>query len=133
MLFREFSKYFVVGGLAFSVDFLLFISLVEVVGIHYLVANIFGFAAGLVVNYVLCIRWVFHVRTYVNVKLEFLVFALVGLFGLLLGEVVLFVLVESFYLAPAPAKLLMTAVVFMTNFLFRKLLLFSALSPDADA
>ena len=59
ILLIQFIRYFFAGGLAFVVDFALFALCLRVFGLHYLWANFIGLIAGLVINYVISILWVF--------------------------------------------------------------------------
>ena len=87
-------------------------------------AGAFAYAAGLVLVYVLSVRWVFAHRAVRDARSEFLVFAALGLGGLLLNSATLF-FATGFGLALPFAKGLSAAIGFVTNFVSRKLLLFS--------
>jgi len=120
----EFAKYFIAGTLAFLSDFLLYLALTKVAGVHYLFANVAGFCVGLTVSYLFCVRWVFAHRTYGVARIELPVFFGVSLAMLLVGEVILLGLVEYVALGTATAKIVMTGMIFVGNFALKKLLLF---------
>jgi len=122
----EFGRYLVAGGSAFLVDLGLFTLLVEVVGLNYLVANIIGCGAGFITAYTLSIRWVFRYRRYSDLRPEFVIFVLIGLVGIGLNELTMYLVVAGFGFAYVLAKVLATGVTFMFNFVLRKLLLFSS-------
>jgi len=126
---REFARYFVAGSLAFLSDFSVFLLLTYSFNVHYLVANIAGFCLGLTVSYLLCIRWVFKQRTYGTPKVELPVFLAISLVMLLVGELILLALVESISLPSAMAKIVMTGMIFIGNFLLKKFLLFYRRGP----
>src|SRR5689334_13711276 len=94
-------------------------------GWHYLVAAPAGFALGLVAAYVLSIRWVFAVRRVKDARLEFGIFAAVGLVGMAVNEAVLYGAVGHGGFSPELAKVASAAVVFAMNFVLRKVLLFT--------
>lgn len=121
---REFSRYFVAGGLAFGCDFLVLATLTELAGVNYLISNVFGFCVGLIISYLLCIRWVFTIRRLQVPTHEFGVFALLALVGLGLNEVTMWLVVESVGLHYTLAKIAATGVVFLVNFGMKKLILF---------
>jgi putative flippase GtrA len=121
---REFGRYLLTGSAAFASDFLLLVGLTEGAGLNYLVANLFAFAAGFLVNYLLCVRWVFERRRFAVTSQEFAVFVAVALPGLALNEAVLWLAVALAGLHYAAAKVLATGLVFVVNFLLRKFLLF---------
>ncbi len=93
-------------------------------GTHYLVAATVGFSAGMLVAYVLSVRFVFADRCGAARGPEALGFVLVGIAGLALTELLLYVLVARLGLAVAVAKLCTTGVVFLFNFLGRRSLVF---------
>lgn len=117
-------RYFFVGGLAFVVDYGVFSLLRIWLGVHYLWANIWGFVFGLLVNYLLSLVWVFSQRDVKDSRVEFVLFAVVGLLGLGLNELVIWACTEAGGLHPQISKLISTAAVFFSNFFGRKLLLF---------
>lgn len=120
----EFSRYFVAGSLAFGSDFLVLVALTEQGGVNYLVSNLFGFCCGLLVSYLLCIRWVFARRRLAVPAQEFAVFALLALVGLVLNEGVLWASVELAGQHYVLAKVVATGAVFVVNFLMKKIVLF---------
>ena len=58
-LIGQFVRYLVTGGFAFVVDFLLYAFCLYELNWHYLVANLAGLVAGLIINYVMSVAWVF--------------------------------------------------------------------------
>lgn len=120
----EFLRYFIVGGIAFVADFSLLYIFATFTEMHYLIANALAFCAGLIINYILSITWVFSKRKLECRKKEFTIFLLVGLVGLLLNELILWLLMEYAMLYLMYSKLIATAVVFFWNFIARKILLF---------
>lgn len=118
------ARYGVVGLVAFLVDFGLLVLLTEVAGMHYLLAAVWGFLGGLITNYVLSIRWVFSNRVLGDKRAEFTVFALVGVVGLLITELVLWTGTEVLLLDYRISKILAVIIVLAWNFGLRKALLF---------
>lgn len=118
-------RYFFVGGTAFAVDFGLLWVLTEWGGLHYLLSAAFSFAAGLTVNYILSMLWVFKVHTLRNRIAEFTAFALIGLAGLCLNEAIIWCVTELLNLHYLASKIISTAMVFFWNFMARKYLLFN--------
>jgi putative flippase GtrA len=87
-------------------------------------AGAFSYGAGLVFIYLLSIRWVFAQRAVGDRKSEFLAFAVLGIVGLLLNSLTLYV-ATGFGLALPFAKALSAGIGFVANFVSRKVLLFS--------
>ena len=123
-LFGQFARYLVVGALAFVLDFSTLYALTRFAGLHYLASAAFGFALGLLANYCLCRLWVFDRRTLSNTRVEFAIFALIGLAGLGLNEAVIWFFTEALRFHYLVAKLFSVAVVLLWNFGVRKAVLF---------
>ena len=120
----EFSRYLLAGSLTFLADFLILILLTEFAGFNYLWSNLVGVFVGIVVSYLLCIKWVFLNRRYNQVVLEFPLFIMTCLVGVLLNELMLWLLVEFGEVYYLTAKIIVTVVIFVFNFLLKKTLLF---------
>ena len=123
-LYAQFLRYVVVGGIAFAVDFTVLILLTELAGIHYLVSAGMAFCGGLLLNYALCIKWVFRSRTLQDTRAEFIVFSLVGVAGLGLTELILYAGTGRLGFDYRLSKIVAVATVLIWNFSARKLLLF---------
>jgi len=121
----ELMKYTIVGGMAFGIDFFILYMLTRYLNVHYLISAAIGFSIGLIFNYVLSILWVFSKRSVLNKTKEFLIFALIGVAGLCLNEIFLFIFTESFGYHYMVSKLFTTALVYIWNFTVRRYFLFS--------
>jgi putative flippase GtrA len=119
---REFLRYAVVGAVAFAADWAV-LRLGLALGMHYLAATAAGFAAGLAVNYGLCVAWAWR-GTRATTLRDFAVFSLIGVGGLLLTEGLMRLAVETAGLAAPLAKLPITALVLLWNFGLRRFLVF---------
>lgn len=91
-------------------------------------AGALAYGAGLVLVYVLSIRWVFSKRAVRDARGEFLLFAVLGLIGLVLNSLMLFVATGLGLTLPL-AKALSAGIGFVANFVSRKVLLFSVAKP----
>ena len=123
---REVALYSAASGLALAVDIGLLFVLVEFAGWHYLVAATVGFLAGTAVVYSVSISAIFRHRRVQDRRIEFGVFAAIGILGLLVNLAVLKIAVGGLgahYLAGKMASILFT---FSLNFGLRRTLLFSA-------
>ncbi len=117
-------RYLFVGGLAFVLDFGALYVLTSRAGLHYLTSAAIAFLLGLIANYLLSRAWVFPRRKMRNTGIEFAVFAGIGLIGLGLNELGMWLLSGIAGLHYLIAKMCTTAVVFFWNFAARKLSLF---------
>lgn len=126
----QFLRYSLVGGMAFLVDFGSLYAFTEFGGLPYLVSAALAFVLGLCTNYVLSISWVFSSRKLGNRWLEFGVFALIGLVGLGLNELIIWQFTETIGLHYLVSKIVSAGVVLFWNFFARKYALFKR-SPEA--
>lgn len=117
-------RYFFVGGFAFVVDYGSLFILTEYCGVNYLTSAAIAFILGLLVNYLISILWVFGKRTVTNRWVEFLIFAVIGLIGLVLNEAIIYFGSEILGLHYMFSKLCSTAIVFFWNFFARKIILY---------
>jgi putative flippase GtrA len=128
----QFLRYLVVGGIAFLADFGTLALLTSGCGWHYLQAAAVAFGIGIAVTYVLSVTWVFKVRVVKSQHVEFLLFALIGLAGLGITQLMLWTLTDGLNLYYLHAKLITSAVVLGWNFAARKLLLFTSPRPTGS-
>jgi len=120
----QFLRYGVVGGIAFIVDFSSLVILTSTAHVHYLWSAAIAFVFGLTTNYTLSVVWVFGSRTIFNKYAEFGVFAWIGIVGLGLNELFMWLFTGKWGVHYTTGKLMSTLLVFLWNFVSRRLLLF---------
>lgn len=126
-LMGQFVRYLVTGGFAFVVDFLLYAFCLYELNWHYLVANLVGLVAGLVINYVMSVAWVFSECKRVledRKTVEFGVFAIVGIIGVGINELLMLLMVGMLDANEMKSKIVAAILVLMWNFGVRKMVLF---------
>lgn len=121
-------RYTWVGGFAFIIDYGVLYFITEYLYVNYLISAAFGFFLGLVTNYLLSTFWVFNNSRLKNRLAEFIVFAVIGIVGLALNEVIIYFCCEFFGIHYMISKLISTILVFFWNFFSRKYILFTNLS-----
>jgi putative flippase GtrA len=121
----EFTRYFWAGSLTFLVDFVILLTLTEVVKVNYLWSNLVAVSVGIVISYLLCVNWVFLDRRYNRVVAELPIFILTCLVGIVANELLMWSFVELGKVHYLAAKIIVTVVVFMVNFLLKKVVLFT--------
>ena len=117
-------RYTFVGGAAFLVDIGSLYILTSFVGIYYLISAAIAFILGLIVNYLLSIGWVFNNRTLDSAKLEFGVFALIGVVGLGFNEVLIWFFTDYVHIFYLISKMIAAVLILFWNFFARKFTLF---------
>ena len=123
--FIQLFRYCFVGGLAFIVDYGLLVLLTEVCGLHYLISATISFIAGLIVNYLLSTSWIFRQSKLENKWAEFIVFAIIGVIGLGLNNLLLYLFTDIIHIHYMISKLITTGIVMIWNFGARKIILFT--------
>ena len=125
--FLEFLRYGMASAAALTVDFGLLVLLTSGFGVDYLISGAIGFSVGVVIVYVLSITWVFRGQANDNRGSEFAIFVAIGIAGLGVNELIMWQGTETAGLPYQVSKLASAGCVFLFNFTFRKLLLFSEL------
>ena len=131
-LLQEFSRYVLVGGTAFAVDITIlylfknyvFYNLSEI-GVY--ISTALGFISGLIYNYILSLTFVFENAMAQNKGKTidaFIAFLLIGMAGLLLTEIGMYIGIQIFVINYLVVKTLVAAVVLIWNYGMRKILIF---------
>ena len=116
-------KFGVVGVIAFAIDYGLLIFLTEVFGIDYLVSATVSFTVSVVFNYLASMRYVFAHREGMSRRREFAIFVVLSVIGLLINNACLWLGVDMLGVDYRIAKIVVTAIVMVWNFVTRKVFL----------
>lgn len=119
----QFFRYIFVGVVATIIDMGSLYVFTSMVGIHYLISAAIAFVFGVMANYLMSIVWVF--KTTGNFKREITLFVIIGLGGLILNEVIIWLLVEKVSLYYMIAKAIAVVIVLVWNFGMRKKFVFA--------
>lgn len=125
-LFIQLMRYAVVGGVAFVVDYGSLWLLTELAGFHHLVSAAIAFVLGLTCNYLISTAWVFGESKLASRWVEFTAFAFIGIVGLGLNELIIYLCTDICGLHYMLSKIISTALVFFWNFFARRFLLFKS-------
>ncbi len=120
ILIKQILKFGLVGGLAFLIDYVFLYILTEFIGIHYLISSIISFIISVIFNYIMSIKWVFDVKKQQGLK-EFIVFIVLSVIGLIINEIIMYVMVDLMNIHYMISKLFSTGVVMVYNFITRKI------------
>lgn len=123
--FLQFFRYLFVGGVATIADWGTLFLLTEYAHVNHLVSAVFAFIAGLLVNFVLSKLLVFkmnEVRT--SVWGEFAGYAVIGVVGLGITELIMYLLTDRMSVHYMISKAIATAIVLVWNYAARKKLLY---------
>jgi len=119
-LIKQFSRYFLTALLGYIVDFGSLILLTEVFNVHYLVAASIGFTLGLVATYILSTKFVFGKSKLQSKSVEFTFFAVVGLVGLALLNILMWLFTDLIGINYIISKIIATVFVYIWNFFARR-------------
>lgn len=124
-LFVQLFRYIIVGGVSFLVDYALLFTLTEYLHLHYLLSATISFVAGLLVNYLLSTSWIFRHSKLKSRSAEFVIYGIIGVIGLLLNNLLLYVFTDWMGIHYMFSKLITAVLVMGWNFMGRKFILFN--------
>ena len=148
----QFFRSLFVGGIATVADIGVMILFRELFKMSETLAAVFGFIAGLTVNYIISTFWVFSKAKVKNRTADFIAFGVIGLIGLgineliiapfavqgIFGEGILYkkeifgslIPADKYYIV---GKMIATVVAYMWNFFARKFILYRNVETDEPA
>lgn len=113
----QFIKYLFLGGIGAATDTILFALMVSF-GIDTLLGNTLSTLAGILVSYSLNTKYTFSQQR--KIDLSLVRFLLVGLFGLVLSNLCLWMLVEKMALEPITAKIFILPFIALIQYILNK-------------
>ena len=119
-LIKQIARFGIVGVLATLIDYGIFAGL-TILGLHYLVAQVISFMIAHAFNYWASIKWVFDAKK--QTAKEVILFWVLGIGGLLLNSILLYIGVDIYNYHELIVNLFATGVVMVYNFITRKLII----------
>ena len=119
----QFTKFGVVGVIAFFIEYGIFLGLTYALGVDYLIAAPTAYVISTIFNFVASMRYVFSGKEGQTRTQQFVIFFVLSLVGLGVNQLVIWACVD---LASIPAwfsKLVATGMVMVFNFITRKIFL----------
>ena len=124
-LWVQLMRYGITGLGATLVDFTVLTVLTESLGEKYLLVwTAIAFISGLTVTYLLSTNWVFNARRFKNRAAEISIFVMIGIVGLGLTELLMWLCATKMDLHYLISKIIAGTTVFIWNFTAKKLILF---------
>ena len=120
--FRHLILYGIIGSFSSGLDFLIYTFLVQLVGLQYLVANCISVVAGISTSFYLNRNYNFKVKD--HTKRRFSIFLTVGLCGLVMSNLILYLCIDNLGMDKLISKLLSIVLVVFFQFLVNKYLTF---------
>lgn len=122
-LLNQVIKFGIVGGLAFFIDYFILYVLVEYLGIYYLISSAISFTVSVIFNYICSMKFVFVRRGDISKKNEFIVFIILSIIGLIINQIVMWIMVDRLDVYYMFSKIFVTCIVMIWNFVSRKIFL----------
>ena len=122
-LIAQFMKFGVVGVIAFFIDYGVMIFLTECFGVSYLISTTISFVVSVIFNYLASMRFVFKRKDDMSRRREFIIFLVLSVIGLGLNDLFMWLLVEFLFVDYRIAKIVVTFLVAVWNFVTRKIFL----------
>ena len=125
---NELYKYFIASLLSLALDLGLFSFSLRILQLTWMQSASIGFLCGVISAYLFSIYFVFSTRSIQKRPLvEFVIFSLIGILGLVVTQISLYIGIELLRILPEIAKLIAAGITFITNFFLRKIILFNKL------
>lgn len=122
--FLQLFLYLIVGGLATLVEWGAFYIFDSVFSIHYMIATALAFVLSTFANWIFGRLILFKNKTNQSAVSELMKIYSVSIIGLFMNLLIMFIAVEKIGLNEMISKILATGIVFIWNFLIRKLVIY---------
>lgn len=120
--FHHLILYGIIGSFSSGLDFAIYTILVQVVGLQYLIANCVSVLGGITTSFILNRNYNFKIKD--KTKQRFTIFLSVGLCGLMLSNLILYICIDELHFNKLASKLLSIVLVVFFQFLVNKYLTF---------
>ena len=121
--FRYLILYGIIGCISSGLDFILYTILVELCNLHYIAANCISVLVGITTSFTLNRKYNFKVTD--KTAQRFAIFLVVGLAGMLLSNLILWISIDVLSLNAIVSKLLSIMLVVFFQFLLNKYITFN--------
>lgn len=121
----QFIKYFFASGIALFADISILFILTEYFNVYYIVSATISFFAGIAITYVFSKLYIFTKTKIYNKINEFTVFLVIGIIGLILNNIFLYIFTEYFGIYYMLSKIFVIIVTYLWNYFARKKFIFS--------
>lgn len=121
--FMEVFRFLITGGLSFVVDYGILIGLTTGLSVNYLISSAISFTVSVIVNYYLCVLWVFDGADKSNDKKVVIMFVGSSVIGLIFNQILMYLFVSILGIFYMVAKIITTAIVMVWNYVMKKMAL----------
>lgn len=117
---KKIIRFIVVGGIATIIDFVCLYIFKEFLNFNVILANTLSFTISVIYNYIASITWVFDVNKTKNKNIQFILFITFSVLGLILNNLILYLLTDKLNIYYLISKIIATMFVMVFNFITRK-------------
>ena len=117
---KKIIRFIVVGGIATLIDFVFLYIFKEFLNFNVILANTLSFIISVTYNYIASITWVFDVNKNKNKNIQFIIFIIFSVVGLIINNVILYILTDKLNIYYLISKVIATLIVMVFNFVTRK-------------
>ena len=119
--YRELFFYGIIGGISAFLDFCIYTLLCKI-NVPYLIANVVGVHCGIICSFLLNRQYNFKVKD--QIKKRFLFFYSIGLTGLLISSLMLYILIDFYHFNEIYSKIITIFLVAVLQFCLNKFITF---------
>ena len=114
-LIKQIFKFTIVGGIATLIDFIFLYIFREILNLDVILSNTLSFTISVIYNYIASIKWVFDVNKNKNSKIQFILFVILSIIGLLINNGILYLLTYLIGIYYLLSKIMATLIVMIFN------------------
>lgn len=122
-LIIQFSKFVIIGGLSFILDFALYYVFTRYLNIIEMVAQIMSFSISVIFNYMMSMKYVFVSKDDLKKHHEFMIFITLSALGALLNWIIFYIMFYVLGIDDLITKVIDAGIVMFFNFITRKFFL----------
>ena len=119
-LVNKIIRFSIVGGIATIIDFVFLYIFKEFLNFNVILANTLSFIISVTYNYIASITWVFDTNKNKNKKVQFILFIIFSIVGLIINNIILYILTDKLNVYYLISKVVATLIVMIFNFITRK-------------
>lgn len=124
-VYFQFVGYFFASVIALTVDICMLYVLTEYFHLYYIKSATISFLLGITITYIFSKLYIFNKTKINNKTVEFTIFLLIGIIGLLLNNIFIYIFTEYFGIYYMFSKCIVTVITYLWNFFARKFFIFS--------